>query len=66
MHMDSDQVLLASLTEDYQEGVMAFLEKRIPTSRVVNEDYCRGQSASLMIFKRPAQTQEWIVTPLED
>ncbi|MEW6187080.1 MAG: enoyl-CoA hydratase/isomerase family protein [Thermodesulfobacteriota bacterium] len=30
MHMDSDQVLLASLTEDYQEGVKAFFEKRIP------------------------------------
>jgi enoyl-CoA hydratase len=29
MHMDSDQVLLASLTEDYQEGVKAFFEKRI-------------------------------------
>ena len=30
MHMDSDQVLLASLTEDYQEGVRAFFEKRSP------------------------------------
>jgi enoyl-CoA hydratase len=30
MHMDSDQVLLASLTEDYKEGVKAFFEKRIP------------------------------------
>jgi enoyl-CoA hydratase len=30
MHMDSDQVLLASLTEDYQEGVRAFFEKRTP------------------------------------
>ena len=30
MHMDSDQVLLASLTADYQEGVTAFFEKRTP------------------------------------
>lgn len=30
MHMDSDQVLLASLTEDYKEGVKAFFEKRKP------------------------------------
>jgi enoyl-CoA hydratase len=30
MHMDSDQVLLASLTEDYREGVNAFFEKRPP------------------------------------
>jgi enoyl-CoA hydratase/carnithine racemase len=30
MHMDSDQVLLASLTEDYREGVRAFFEKRPP------------------------------------
>jgi enoyl-CoA hydratase/carnithine racemase len=30
MHMDSDQVLLASMTEDYQEGVKAFFEKRVP------------------------------------
>lgn len=30
MHMDSDQVLLASQTEDYREGVTAFFEKREP------------------------------------
>ena len=30
MHMDSDQVLLSALTEDYQEGVRAFFEKRTP------------------------------------
>lgn len=29
MHMDSDQVLLASLTEDHSEGVKAFFEKRL-------------------------------------
>lgn len=30
MHMDTDQFLLASLTEDYQEAVSAFFEKRKP------------------------------------
>lgn len=31
MHMDADQWLLASLTEDYKEAVSAFFEKRQPT-----------------------------------
>ena len=30
MRMDSDQVLLAHTTEDYVEGVWAFMEKRAP------------------------------------
>ncbi|MGZ6038967.1 MAG: enoyl-CoA hydratase/isomerase family protein, partial [Phenylobacterium sp.] len=31
MHMDADQWLLSSLTEDYKEAVGAFFEKRAPT-----------------------------------
>ncbi len=31
MHMDADQWLLASLSEDYREAVAAFFEKRPPT-----------------------------------
>ena len=31
MHMDADQFLLTTQTEDYLEGVSAFLEKRAPT-----------------------------------
>jgi enoyl-CoA hydratase/carnithine racemase len=31
MHMDADQWLLSSLTEDYKEAVGAFFEKRKPT-----------------------------------
>ncbi|MGH6993175.1 MAG: hypothetical protein ACRED8_06320 [Caulobacteraceae bacterium] len=30
MHMDADQWLLAASTEDFEEGVAAFLEKRPP------------------------------------
>jgi enoyl-CoA hydratase/carnithine racemase len=30
MHMDGDQWLLASLSEDYREAVKAFFEKRPP------------------------------------
>jgi len=30
MHMDSDQNILTAQTEDYAEGIMAFLEKRKP------------------------------------
>ena len=30
MHMDADQWLLSSLTEDYKEAVGAFFEKRKP------------------------------------
>lgn len=30
MHMDADQFLLATRTDDYREGVAAFLEKRSP------------------------------------
>jgi enoyl-CoA hydratase/carnithine racemase len=30
MHMDSDQVLLARGTDDFQEGITAFFEKRTP------------------------------------
>lgn len=33
MHMDSDQVLLAETTRDFQEAVQAFLEKREPEFR---------------------------------
>ena len=33
MHMDADQWLLSSLTEDYKEAVGAFFEKRKPTFR---------------------------------
>jgi len=33
MHMDSDQVLLAETTRDFQEAVQAFLEKREPHFR---------------------------------
>ena len=31
MHMDGDQNLLTSSTEDYREGFRAFLEKRDPS-----------------------------------
>ena len=31
MHMDADQWLLSSLTEDSKEAVSAFFEKRPPT-----------------------------------
>jgi enoyl-CoA hydratase/carnithine racemase len=30
MHMDTDQFLLASKTEDFMEGITAFLEKKEP------------------------------------
>jgi len=30
MHMDSEQYILASMTEDYQEGIAALLERRKP------------------------------------
>ena len=30
MHMDSDQVILAQSTEDFQEAIMAFMQKRAP------------------------------------
>ena len=30
MHMDTDQFLLTNMTQDFQEGVQAFLEKRMP------------------------------------
>jgi enoyl-CoA hydratase len=31
MHMDKDQFLLSNLTEDYREGLLAFLQKRDAT-----------------------------------
>jgi enoyl-CoA hydratase/carnithine racemase len=33
MHMDADQWLLATMSEDYREAVSAFFEKRPPTFR---------------------------------
>lgn len=31
MHIDGDQWLLASMSDDYREAVLAFFEKRPPT-----------------------------------
>jgi enoyl-CoA hydratase/carnithine racemase len=33
MHMDSDQFMLTTTTEDYVEGIRAFMEKREPQFR---------------------------------